>query len=429
METDLAGYEALCHSPDFLDGVWKMISGARWYLGSGGRAGLDAKVLEVRALASGDLVRVVVVDSEGRWNLPLVSFGEIPTDVELTDPQCGFAVEGRTFVDAVLVEAGRSALVDLNRIGCPPDSVRLASLEQSNTSMLIPGTAFVKLYRRLRDHPNRETVLLDALTSVSCEVVPELFYSEELGGQTSSVAIKEVSQASDLWRIMSLLASRDELQELCASLGHAVARLHQDLASALPTGAGRIGELIEASLLRSAQQLGSFLQSLGSAEQLQGEGVSLLKRVEVVDVTQLDQGGLEREVSLQVIHGDLHLAQVLKGPHRLYFIDFEGEVLGEGGVAGALSSVEYDLASILRSFHYLAEMHPKVDGPTHHQMSTWFLEGYRDGVGGAPECFDPALLWVLQIEKACYELKYEVLAGRRMEHIPLKHLREVLSSD
>lgn len=429
MGTDLAGYDALCRSPGFLDGLWKMLSGTRWYLGSGGRRSFETEILEVRPLGRGELLRLVLTDGAGRWNVPLVSFTEIPSDVELTPPSDGFAVQGHVFMDAVLVGAARSALVDLNRIGHPSDVVKLASLEQSNTSMLVPGTAFVKLYRRLRDHPNRETVLLSALTSVSCDVVPELFYSESLGGQTSSVAIREVTEASDLWQVMSLSISEDELRLLCASLGFAVAELHRDLASALPRGTASVGDLFEASLRRSAQQLAELGQGANNNKQLHDEGHSLMKAIEDLDATKVSRGGLERGASLQVIHGDLHLAQVLKDARRLYFIDFEGEVLGAGGSAGDLSSVEYDLASILRSFHYLTENHPRADGPTHDQLSTWFLDGYRDGTGGSPECFDPALLWVLQIEKACYELKYEVLAGRRMEHIPLKHLREVLSSD
>ncbi len=149
------------------------------------------------------------------------------------------------------------------------------------------------------------------------------------------------------------------------------------------------------------------------------------------------------------VHGDYHLGQVLRSDGDWVIIDFEGEP------ALALSTRKIkrcplrDVAGMVRSFHYAIQHglhHLEQHGglrpeerltlaPWANHWYTWvsatFLEGYLEAVGGAgfmphDETELEVLLTAYLLEKAVYELGYELNNRPAWVHLPLAGIRQLL---
>ncbi len=148
-------------------------------------------------------------------------------------------------------------------------------------------------------------------------------------------------------------------------------------------------------------------------------------------------------------HGDLHAEQILHTGRDLLIIDFEGEPATPLSQRRLKRSALRDVAGMLRSFHYASygsllrpEMGPAIrpeDVPAlDGWVRTWnrwvgatFLAGYREATSGAS--FLPAddadwaaLLDVFLLEKACYELTYELNNRPDWVAIPLRGILQLL---
>ncbi|MBN1654822.1 MAG: maltose alpha-D-glucosyltransferase [Deltaproteobacteria bacterium] len=145
------------------------------------------------------------------------------------------------------------------------------------------------------------------------------------------------------------------------------------------------------------------------------------------------------------VHGDYHLGQVLYTGNDFVIIDFEGELIRSLGERRIKRSPLKDVAGMLRSFHYAAmtglsralfrkEKRQALErwaGCWLEWVSKRFLESYIEHAqpGGflpnRPE--DSALLMDLfLLEKAIYELQYDLNNRRDWVWIPLKGLEELL---
>ncbi len=152
------------------------------------------------------------------------------------------------------------------------------------------------------------------------------------------------------------------------------------------------------------------------------------------------------------IHGDYHLGQVLWTGNDFVIIDFEGEPARSIGERRLKRSPLVDVAGMLRSFDYAAH-HPLLD-PAHEGMirgedvpalepwaaywrawmSSSFLRAYLRGVEGTGLVPDDrgrleTLLRVLLLEKAVYELGYELDNRPGWAGIPLRGIRELVDAE
>ncbi|MEO8856328.1 MAG: maltose alpha-D-glucosyltransferase [Burkholderiaceae bacterium] len=138
------------------------------------------------------------------------------------------------------------------------------------------------------------------------------------------------------------------------------------------------------------------------------------------------------------IHGDYHLAQVLVTRNDFVIVDFEGEP-GRSfperrtrqsplrDVAGMLRSFSYARASGLRAAAETPEREALLASPAREwerQTRAAFLRSYVAVVHGSAlfdEQFDPAhgLLPLLELQKALYELRYEINNRPDWVRIPL----------
>jgi maltose alpha-D-glucosyltransferase/alpha-amylase len=141
------------------------------------------------------------------------------------------------------------------------------------------------------------------------------------------------------------------------------------------------------------------------------------------------------------VHGDYHLGQVLRTEEDFVILDFEGEPGRSLAERRALYSPLKDVAGMLRSFDYaaqaalvaFAQTAPGASEPLapwagawRHWVSQAFLDAYRRTMEGSPTLpggtsFD-ALLHALTVDKALYELVYELNSRPEWARIPLQAL-------
>jgi maltose alpha-D-glucosyltransferase/alpha-amylase len=148
-------------------------------------------------------------------------------------------------------------------------------------------------------------------------------------------------------------------------------------------------------------------------------------------------------------HGDFHLGQVLVVADDVLIVDFEGEPHRDLAARRRKSSPLRDVAGMVRSFNYAKVaalrgtsddraadrrvLEPLADAWERRTVGA-FLEGYRATIGDAVSYpRDPAvaqaLLDVFLLEKAFYEISYELANRPAWLRIPLEGIRAILTRD
>jgi maltose alpha-D-glucosyltransferase/alpha-amylase len=152
-------------------------------------------------------------------------------------------------------------------------------------------------------------------------------------------------------------------------------------------------------------------------------------------------------------HGDYHLGQVLWTGKDFVIIDFEGEPSRSLGWRRLKRPAAFDLAGMVRSLHYAGqaaahridvEFGSAVDGPGpryddwlalwHRSVSARFIDCYLEVAGRSPylpssheELAQP--LDFFRLEKAVYELSYEVNSRPSWVDIPARGILDILDSE
>lgn len=143
------------------------------------------------------------------------------------------------------------------------------------------------------------------------------------------------------------------------------------------------------------------------------------------------------------IHGDYHLGQVLKTKSDFVILDFEGEPIKTLEERRAKLLPQKDIAGMLRSFNYatntcLYEL-PGIDDEELANLKNWaniwerlvseaFLNGYFDVMKEQIYDMDSfkKILTAYQIDKAIYELDYEINNRPDWLKIPVEYLKTVV---
>lgn len=214
--------------------------------------------------------------------------------------------------------------------------------EQSNTSLVYGGQYILKLFRKLSPGLNKDLLLHRALQAAGCEHIAEVVGSitGELAGEPTTIGMLQVflPDAVDGWAMATTsvrdLMAEPELrpEELggdfageAERLGTAVARVHADLASALGTEPVDDNELD-----RTVKAMADRLDEVARDVPELAEHVPAL-RAAFDAVRELPPGS--SPISMQYVHGDLHLGQVLRTVGGWLLLDFEGEAGRAGGGA------------------------------------------------------------------------------------------------
>ena len=314
--------------------------------------------------------------------------------------------------------------------------MRLLGAEQSNTSIVIDETAVLKVFRRLEAGDNPELEMVRFLTSRGFENVPALrgWYAleGELLDATLGVAQELVHDGRDGWELVldMLAVDPDRALEDLGELGGVIGRMHTVFGSDItdpdfaPDDPGEEGlALLTATIDEEIERVFLDLPDDSEAvEPIAGRGEEVRDRLQLMSHVVVG-GKLIRH------HGDLHLGQTLRTggrDGRWFVLDFEGEPARPLIDRRRKRSPLRDVAGMLRSFAYASSASRILrDAPV---PDAWegaarerFLDGYFTEVDAgllpASEAGIRQLLAIFELEKAVYELRYEL--NNRPDWVPI----------
>jgi trehalose synthase-fused probable maltokinase len=424
------------------------ITAQRWY-GSKSREIATANVIEEIPLRSANGARCSVAIIEVRFHPGThdtyqMLVGARPASEGWRDSVIGEA-DGWTIYDALadptLVEgivdlmradtsiAGREGTIELRTIAPgvldgPLPEPRAVSTEQSNSSVTFGDELILKLYRRLEAGINPELELLRFLTSRDFPNIASLFgwhaYSGRPLDATLGVLQRFVSGGTDGWHLAldSIAGDVEPFYVAIRQLGSVTGAMHSTLASD-PTDPGFAPEepsieslgLLVASVDEEIERVFVDLpEDIEDLEPILGRGEEVREQLRMLS----HAGSIGRIIRH---HGDYHLGQVLWTGDDWIVIDFEGEPARSLSERRQKRSPLRDVAGMLRSFAYataaapmLRDAEPPEDFEPRAREE--FLGGYLDTVD--PSLLPPGeeaigrLLSVFELEKAVYELRYEL---------------------
>ncbi len=321
--------------------------------------------------------------------------------------------------------------------------VRLMGVEQSNTSIVFDDAIVLKVFRKLEPGVNPELEVLRFLTYRGFPNIAPLHgwydYEGQAFASTLGVAQTFLPDAVDGWELAldEIFSAPEIFLERLGSLGTVTAQLHTCLASDAGDPAFSPGEpsqealsLLTATIDEDIERIFLRLPDDERLAPIAGRGQDVRERL----ATRASIG-----VSGRVIrtHGDYHLGQTLHTPRGWVIIDFEGEPARTLPERRQKRSPLRDVASMLRSFAYVSSAleilrDRRAPADFEQRARQRFLEHYFAAVdptlmpGG--EAVIENLLTIYELEKAIYELSYELNNRPDWISIPVAGIGRILES-
>lgn len=360
-------------------------------------------------------------------------------------PALGDAATARELLDlvgaAARVRAGDGEFEFCAFEGWAPGAVegttRRLGVEQTNSSVVVDEALVVKVYRRLETGVNPELELVRFLAAHGFEHVPELCgwwsYAGPALGATLGVVQRFLPGAVDGWKLVcdGLAGDSQLVAGRLARLGEVIGGMHRILASAPedPVFAPEEASHETLALLAATvdDEIEEVFEHLPDDEALVpiagcgGAVRDLLHGLGTVGTV----GLLIRD------HGDLHLGQALWAADDWFVVDFEGEPARPLTERRAKRSPLRDVAGMLRSITYAATV-TGSDAPVEERLRSAFLDAYLAAIEPSGILPPPSqverLIAVFELEKAVYELRYELAHRPEWVYVPVAGIRRLLEA-
>jgi maltose alpha-D-glucosyltransferase/alpha-amylase len=437
---------------------------ARWY-GGGAAAeltvadacaadGVTLALVDARPSAGGEPVRYVVpVTSDtgvdcactpacARWLVDVMTSGRV--------------VPGNhgTFVGHAVDGSATSATA------AGPVAVSLLGADASNTSCLVRTAAaghVVKLLRRCREGVQPEVEVGEFFARQSSfAATPRLRgwleYQPAAGGPTTALATihDHLPGCESAWDVLGRLLvdggldgpHRDRIAGIVAAIGRVTAEMHAALAARSDVPGFAPLEVSPADRVAAATDLVAHATSVISLASATGSlPAPIAARVQrVVDARETICDRLRGVADvlperLIRVHGDFHLGQVLvaAADDQVFVIDFEGEPGRTLEARRAFAPAAKDVAGMCRSFDYLARHAslPNADVLA-ATLGRCFRAAYAAGAAGhawwpGDAATADRLVAILALDKAVYELAYELRHRPDWVEIPLAGLEAAIA--
>jgi trehalose synthase-fused probable maltokinase len=325
-------------------------------------------------------------------------------------------------------------------LGAAPEPLRPIGVEQSNSSTVFGDELILKVYRRIEPGPNPEIELLRFLTEQGFENIARLRGWYERAGTSLGVLQEFVAGAGDGWDVVLDAIGTDGGEAILVEvdrLGEATARMHSALGTpsgdpdfdpAQPDAATLQTEL--AAIDAEIERVFADLPAGEALDPIRGRGQDL--RAHLRTLAEAGEGGL-----LTRTHGDYHLGQTLLTDRGWIILDFEGEPARSVDERREKRSPLRDVAGMLRSFAYAAEAAglqrgtPAPEG-WEGRARRAYLDAYFASVDPrllpSGKAGRDALLQIFELEKAVYELRYELNNRPDWVRIPVAGIARLLEA-
>jgi trehalose synthase-fused probable maltokinase len=321
-------------------------------------------------------------------------------------------------------------------------SVRPMGAEQSNSSVVLDDAFVLKAFRRLEPGENPELEMLRFLSAREFPNIATLTGWYEMQGElltaTLGIAQEYVADGRDGWDLAldELGADPDRFLTRLHELGEVIGRMHTalgsdpadpDFAPEEPATEGL--SLLTATIDEDIERLFISLPDDNEAlAPIAGRGEEIRDRLQMM--SHVGTGG-----RMIRHHGDLHLGQTMLSERGWVILDFEGEPARPLPERRLKRSPLRDVAGMLRSFAYAAsaaELLRGVPAPEgwEEKARQGFLDAYLETVdqsllpAGRPAT--DKLLAIFELEKAVYELRYELDNRPEWVGIPVAGIERLL---
>jgi trehalose synthase-fused probable maltokinase len=314
--------------------------------------------------------------------------------------------------------------------------------EQSNTSLVFDDELILKVFRRLEPGINPELEMLRFLTEHGFANIAALggWYAYSGGPLSATLGILQefVRNGEDGWELAleEIASAPERFLARLRRLGEVTGEMHTVLGSDSndPAFSAETPSVESLGLLTATvdEEIESVFLSLPEDDEqlapIVGRGEEVREQLRM-----LTYAGATGKIIRT--HGDYHLGQTLWSEGDWVILDFEGEPARPVTERRRKRSPLRDVAGMLRSFAYAAIaaelLHdtPAPDG-WEEEARAQFLEGYL-------ETADPTLLpsgslaierllTVFELEKAVYELRYELDNRPDWVRIPVAGIQRLI---
>jgi maltose alpha-D-glucosyltransferase/alpha-amylase len=352
------------------------------------------------------------------------------------------------------------------------EKIAAPNREQSNTTVIVDASCVVKIFRKVNEgiHPEIEIGRF-LIEHTAYKNVPDLLGSVELveGEQRSALAVAHrfIENQGDAWtvtgaylgrfiddqRVLSAAAAPEDSPELASYLQplRQIARRTGELQTALasrpdiaefapePIQPQDIAAWIERLVERSNRTFDLLAKKRGDmpdADQILVDRM-LAARSSITGHIRHSLPGTVNAVKVRH-HGDFHLGQVLLAKDDAFILDFEGEPGRSLAERRAKAPAARDVAGLLRSIDYsttaalfnASNLTPEERHILNPKLEIWREKAAEEFWNACRAATDPALwpadptearnlLDFFLLEKAFYEMEYELMNRPAWLHVPL----------
>jgi trehalose synthase-fused probable maltokinase len=417
----------------------------RWY-GAHARDAQSATVVDTVPLVDDGSARVALVEltfEAGTHDLYQLLLRDHDGDVHEATGDPFLATKLVELAAAGSVVDGGAGKLDFRAIRpITPPTVPTGELlggEASNTVVVVDDL-LLKTYRRVRAGVNPELDMLLFFAEHGFTHVPELAgwygYEGERVQATLGLFQRFVPGAVDGWALglHDLADTPGAFLDRLDRLGAVIGEMHGVLASDGSDPAFAPEELTPESAglvtARIDEEIDATFDELGDREEL---GPLVGRRSDAHDLLGMVTAAVALGRTIRT-HGDLHLGQVLRHDHDWMVIDFEGEPARGAPTRRQKAPPLRDVAGMLRSLSYLVAAARRdgvaVSDDWEPHARERFLDAYR--TSPATAVLPPSVeaqnqqLTVFELEKAFYELRYELDHRPDWVDIPVTSIVELI---